>query len=90
LEVSGQLHIRAALPPVKEPRYPLDRKLVGPETGQDDVEKRKILTLLGLVNPDPSVIQPVASRYTNYAIPAPRLLYRGVKFDLFMLREEQN
>jgi hypothetical protein len=40
----------------------------------DDV-KRKILALRGL-ELDPSVIQPVASRYTNYAISAP--LYMNV------------
>jgi hypothetical protein len=36
----------------------------------EDVEKRKFLTFQGL-EPDPSVFQPVASRYTNYAILAP-------------------
>jgi hypothetical protein len=29
VEVSGQLHATAALPPGKEPRYPLDRRLGG-------------------------------------------------------------
>jgi hypothetical protein len=30
--VSGQLHATAALPPGKEPRYPLDRGLGGPQS----------------------------------------------------------
>jgi hypothetical protein len=40
---------------------------VEPRAGLDDVEKRKFLTLPGL-ELDPSVVQPVASRYTDYAI----------------------
>jgi hypothetical protein len=39
---------------------------VDPRGGLDDMEKRKFLTLPGL-NSDPSVVQPVASRYTDYA-----------------------
>jgi hypothetical protein len=35
----------------------------------DELEKRKFLTL---PNSDPLVVQPVASRYTDYAIPAHR------------------
>jgi hypothetical protein len=31
MEVSGQLHALAALSPVKEDRYPLDRGLCGPQ-----------------------------------------------------------
>jgi len=32
MEVSGQIHTPAALPPGKEPRYQLARRLAGPET----------------------------------------------------------
>jgi hypothetical protein len=44
---------------------------VGLRAGLDDVEERKILTLLGLKNSEPSLVQPVASRYTDCATPAP-------------------
>jgi hypothetical protein len=44
---------------------------VGPIAGLDEVEKRKFLTLSGLeLRPDPSAVQPVASLYNDYAIPA--------------------
>jgi hypothetical protein len=33
MEVSGQLYAPAALPPGKIPRYPLDRRLGGPQSG---------------------------------------------------------
>jgi hypothetical protein len=39
--------------------------------GLDDLEERKFLTLPGLELRPPSIVQPVASRYTDYAIPAP-------------------
>jgi hypothetical protein len=42
---------------------------VGPRTGLDEVEKRKFLPYRDS-NFDPSVVQPVASRYTDCAIPA--------------------
>jgi hypothetical protein len=45
----------------------LDRTLGGP---LDDVEKRKFLIYRDW-NSDPSVVQPVASRYTECAIQAP-------------------
>jgi hypothetical protein len=51
---------------------------VGPRTGLDSVEKIKFLTLLGL-ELHLSVIQPVASHYTDYAIPAPYILTYGAK-----------
>jgi hypothetical protein len=44
---------------------------VCPRAGLDDVQKRKFLTLPGLE------LQPVSSRYTDYAIPVPYYaLYR--------------
>jgi hypothetical protein len=44
---------------------------VDPRATLNDVEKRKFLTLPGDSNSDPLVVQPVASRYTDYVIPAP-------------------
>jgi hypothetical protein len=43
--------------------------LVDPRAGLDDMEK--ILDPTGTRTQTPSVIQPVASRYTNCSIPAP-------------------
>jgi len=53
MEVSGQLHAPAALPPGKEPWYPLDRRLGGPQSrsgrggviiksGQEEMPLRKL------------------------------------------------
>jgi hypothetical protein len=41
MEVSGQLHARPLFPQVKSPRYPLDRRLGGPQSrfGRGDEEK---------------------------------------------------
>jgi hypothetical protein len=52
---------------------------VGPRAGLDDVEKKKFLALPGL-EPHPSVVQPVTSRYTDYAIPAPFYKSRGTNY----------
>jgi hypothetical protein len=66
--VSGQLHTSAALPPGKEaPRTHWIGGLVHPRVGLDYMEKIKLLLLLGS---DPSVVQAVASRYTDYATAA--------------------
>ena len=59
--VGGQHHAPAALPPGKT-RYPLYRRLGGPQGGS-----RKISPPLGF---DPRTVEPVASRYTDWAIPA--------------------
>jgi hypothetical protein len=63
--VGGQRHASAALPPGKT-RYPLNRKMGGPQgrSGQS----RKISPPPGF---DTRTVQPVASRYTDCAILAP-------------------
>jgi hypothetical protein len=50
MEVSGQLHDPVALPPGKEPWYPLDRRMDGPQH------------LPGIESP---IIQNAAQRYTT-------------------------
>jgi hypothetical protein len=44
MEVSGQLHAPAALPPGKSPWYPLDRRLGGPQShsGSGGEEKNSL------------------------------------------------
>jgi hypothetical protein len=62
--VGGQRHAPAALPPGKT-QYPLLRRLGEPQGRSGQV--RKISSPQGF---DPRTVQPVASRYTDYAIPA--------------------
>jgi hypothetical protein len=53
-EVSGQLHVPAALPPEEvASRYPLNRRVSSPRAGQDAMENIKIFTLSG-TKPRPS------------------------------------
>jgi hypothetical protein len=63
--VSGQRHAPAALPPGKETRYQLYRRLGGPQVRSGCVRK---------ISPppefDPWTVQLVGSRYTGYSIPA--------------------
>jgi hypothetical protein len=61
--VGGQRHAPAALPPGKT-RYPLYRRLSGPQGQSGRV--RKISPPPGF---DPRTVQPVASRYIDWAIP---------------------
>jgi hypothetical protein len=61
--MSGQRHAPAALPQGKTP-YPLYRGLGEPQGRSGRV--RKISPPSGF---DPGTFQPVASRYTDYAIP---------------------
>jgi len=64
--VDGQRHAPDALPPGKT-RYPLYMRLGGPQGRSGRV--RKISPPPGF---DPRTVQPVASRYTDCAIPAHR------------------
>jgi len=63
--VGGQRHDPAALPSGKTP-YPLYRRMGGPQGRSGRV--RKISPSPGI---DPRTVQPVASPYTDWAIPAP-------------------
>jgi hypothetical protein len=60
MEVSGQLHVPAALPPGRSPRYPLDRRLGGLQnrSGCCGIEKNPL--------PLPG-IEPRTCRYTYWA-----------------------
>jgi hypothetical protein len=59
---------------VKSHRYPLDRRLGGPQSQSGRLGEEKILDPSGTRNSDPSVVQSVASRYTDYPIPAHKTL----------------
>ena len=62
--MGGQCQVLAALPPRKN-RHPLYRKLGGPQGHSGRVRKISPPPVL-----DPRIVQPVASRYTEWAIPA--------------------
>jgi hypothetical protein len=64
MRVDGQLHAPAAIPP-EMTRYSLYRRLGEPQGRSGRL--RKISPPPGL---DPRTVQPVAIRYTDYAIPA--------------------
>ena len=70
LDVVDGRYTPATLPPKKETRYPLYRRLGGPQGRSGQVQK--ISPLPGF---DPQTAQPVASRYTDYAIPAHLYIY---------------
>jgi hypothetical protein len=74
MEVSGQIHAPDLYPQGKSPSYPLDRKLGGPRAVLVAVVKRKIPSPRRESNLRTPIVQPVAQRYTDWAIAA---LLRG-------------
>jgi hypothetical protein len=60
----GQLHAPTALPP-----YPLCRKLCGPQSRSGRGGEEKNFQSPPEIEPPKSTVQPVASRYTDWAIP---------------------
>ena len=74
--MGGQRHAPADLPPEKT-RYPLYRRLGGPQGRSGRV--RKISPPPGF---DPRTVQPVASRNTDYAIAA---LTSNTTVDIYLL-----
>ena len=64
MRVGGQLHAPAALPPRKGPSIYFIGSWVGSRAGLDVCGKSRPLPAF-----DPRTVQPVANRYTDYAIP---------------------
>jgi hypothetical protein len=88
--VSGQLHAPAALLPRKEP--PGTHWMggwVGPRASLDDVEK--IYDPTGTRTPDPSIVQPVASRtdYANPVPPPPQKIVHSINKEIRTLQRTQ-
>jgi hypothetical protein len=71
MEVSGQLHAPAALPPGKSPWYPLDRRLGGPQSRSGYGGEEKNSQTPRESNPRTPIVQSVAQRYTDWVITAP-------------------
>jgi hypothetical protein len=71
MEVSGQRHASAALyPRWKDPRYPLDRRLGGPQSRVwTQGLQEKSSAALGDRTP---IVQPVVRHYTDWATAAPK------------------
>jgi hypothetical protein len=71
--MGGKRHVTAALAPVKT-RYPLYSRLGGPQGRSGRLWK---------ISPppgfDPRTVQPVASHYTDWAIPAHRIRTIGIQ-----------
>jgi hypothetical protein len=70
-------------PQGKSSQYPLTRRLGGPQNWSRLCGEEKILDPTRTPNSDPSVVQPVASRYTDYAILAPILNQYRPKLNLY-------
>jgi hypothetical protein len=79
MEVSRQLHTKAALPPGKEPLLSIRE-----EVGWDPVVWRKIPSPLRESNLRTPIVQPVAQRYTDWAITAlTHLTQDSTNLDMF-------
>jgi hypothetical protein len=68
MELNGQLHAPAPLPPGKSPRYPLDR-LGGLQSHSGHGGEEKIPSPCRESNSGTPIVQLVAQRYADWAIP---------------------
>jgi hypothetical protein len=75
---------RPLYPRGKSPWFPLDKRLGGPQNWSGRLGEEKILDRIGAQNSNSSVIQPIASRYTNCAILAPNVVICQINI-LFLL-----
>jgi hypothetical protein len=62
MEVRGQLHALAALPPGKISRYPLDRRMVEPQSPSGLCGVEKILLSLPGIEPQPPALNSLLYR----------------------------
>jgi hypothetical protein len=76
MDMSGRLHVPAALPPGKQPPLPLHRRLGGPQSRSGHGGEEKIPNPRRESEPRTPIVHPVASRYTDRAITA----LRHIKF----------
>jgi hypothetical protein len=72
-------------PQGKSPWYPLDRKLGGPRAILDAVVKKKIPSSCRETNPRTPIVQPVAQRYTDWAITALEVVFTVSIFSRYLL-----
>jgi hypothetical protein len=88
LQVSGQLHGPAVLPPRKDPppQYPSDR-LGGHQSPSGRQWRRENSWSYQNSNSDPSVVLPIACRYTDYAIPAIQI---SLKTEILIFLKRKN
>jgi hypothetical protein len=78
MEMSCQLHAPAALPPGNEAPAPIEQKAGwAPEPVWTLWRREKSLAPAGNWNP---AVQPVARRYTDWAIPTPECTYTSSNF----------
>jgi hypothetical protein len=89
MEMSGKLHAPAALPLENLSNIYWKRGWVSPRAGLESSKKRNISCLVQESNLDLPAVQPLASRYTDWAIPAPKhqakLLHSNFQFDVSLL-----
>ena len=79
MEMRGQSHALATLPPRKTP-YPLYRRLGSPQGQSEGVRKTRLPRVS-----NPRTVQTVSSRYTVYAVPAPCIFYITIIMTFYIL-----
>jgi hypothetical protein len=88
--VSGQLRAPAALPPGEETPVPIEEEAGCTPDPVWTTWRRENSWPYRDLNSDPSVVQPVASRYTDYAMPAPMHNGNSDINDVYILGENIN
>jgi hypothetical protein len=82
----GHLRAPAALRAEKEPPHPFYWRFGGAQSRSGRRGEENILDPTGTQTPTSSIVQPVASRYTDYAIPAPVILSFDGKYSKYSER----